>query len=1013
MRRTQRFSELLARLSVLLATLAIAGLLTPIDLASQQTGTVSGVVQARTTSQPIGTAQVVVTEHELGVLTDADGRFRIPDVPAGQVTVEVSIPGYERASRSVTVREGETATVQFSLVTRRIPLEEIVVTGTAGQRLRREQPAEIGEIDASELVETNPVTSVSNLLQSRSAGVSVSQSSGQSGTASRIRVRGMSSIALSNDPLIYIDGVRVSSGQQIARPDNPSQASPATSFDATGGAALSRLDDLDPEDIESVEIVKGPAAATLYGADASAGVIQIITKDGGAGGFHNQLKLEYTTIGKNFDPVANWSECTESAIDGGATLCQGASSGTLVSDNPLEREDIFQQGRAQRVSWSGRGGTEQYNFYVSASLADEEGTVEINENDSRRGRVNFNFDPHETLDVDVGYGVNWSETNLPMSNHSPLGIPTAGYAGQALAFTGEPGTGWFTGHGREGIFQVENRTRLTRNTASLTARHDPLDWLNHRLTLGGDFTRSERIQFFPRNDEVFYGGEMDAGLIDENRKSRESITVDYLGTLTKDLSEAWSADLSLGMQWIQQREEFVVATGIGLANNRAKSVGAAAEKTGDQYFQENRSLGFLSQLQLGFRDRLFVQLGARLDQNSSFGEDVPTFFLPKVGASWVISEESFFDAGWVDQLRLRAAFGTTGNSPEGGRDLRTYSPERYVDPLTGSVEPGVVLGNPGNPDLKAEQGQEIEAGIDASLLDQRLDVTLTYFNKVSKDLILQRPIAPSRGFQENPFDNIGEVVNRGVELSVGGQVVRGENLSWSLQASANTLSNELRDLGDLEPFGGDDGRFLVGYPLAAVFAHEILEIDTGAGHAVVTDTSVFMGPPVPDFEGSLQSTMNILGRFTVAAQADWRVGHIVNNSTADIRDNAFFNSRARWDSDFLPEEERIRRFGPFVTRDGADVSAGAVQTAYQEEGDFLRLRELAVSADLPTRWVSWLGPVQGARLRLAGRNLGLWTGYSGEDPEAIANTATNNFQAYSFFTMPIERRFIASLQLNF
>lgn len=982
---------------------------------AQQTGAVAGQVRAQATGQPLSGAQVFLAEGEAGTLTDSDGRYRLADVPAGEVALEVRLIGYGTASRTVTVRAGETTEANFSLATQRIRLDEIVVTGTAGQRLRREQPAEIGEIDAASLVETNPINSVSSLLQARTAGVSVSQASGQSGAGQRIRIRGVSSIALSNDPLIYIDGVRVDSRNQVARPDDPSQASPATSFDATGGATLSRLDDLNPEDIESIEIVKGPAAATLYGADASAGVIQIITKRGGTGDFDQRLQVEYGTIGKNFTPKANWAECTADVIASGAFLCQGKSPGAIVSDNPLAREDIFQRGHSTRLSWSGRGGGENYGFYTSASWNDEEGTVEVNQNESRRGRLNFDFEPHETIALDAGYGLSLITTALPMSNHSPLGIPTAGYAGQALAYTGEDGTGWFAGGGRAGLFRIENETRVTRHTASLTARHNPLSWFNHRLTLGGDFTRSERTQFFPRNDEGFYFGEMNEGLIDENRKSFETITVDYLGTLSSTLGgdDQWSADLSLGMQWIQQREEFVVGTGIGLASNTAKSVGAAAQKTGDQYFQENRSLGLLGQLQFGYRDRLFVQLGARLDQNSSFGEDVPTFFLPKVGASWVLSEEPFFNVGWVDQLRLRAAFGTTGNAPEGGRDLRTYTPERYVDPGTGVISPGVILGNPGNPDLKAERGEEFEAGLDASLLGNRMDVTLTYFNKRSSDLILQRPIPPSLGFQEDPFDNIGEVVNRGVEVSVGGDVLRHDDFTWNLRTSMNTLHNELTDLGELEPFGGNDARFRTGYPLASVFVRKVLEVDTQNGRAIVSDTLQFVGPPQPEFEGNVQSTMTILGRFTLAAQADWRVGQIVNDATADIRDNAFFNSRERIDPGFLPEEERLRRFGPFFTRDGTPVSAGQVEDAYQQKGDFLRLREVALSANLPESLVRWMGPVEGARLKLAGRNLALLTDYTGADPEAIANIATSAFQSYTFFTLPIERRFTASLQFDF
>ena len=993
--------------------IAAAVLLSLPSLALAQQGAITGTVVDQSTARPLSGAQVFIAGTEIGTLTEQDGSFRLEGVSTGTVELRASLIGYRDASRQVEVAAGQATQVEFRLAEQALQLQEIVVTGTAGQSRRSEQPAQVSDIQASDLVESSPINNVSDLLQGRSPGVSISQVTGQSGAGERIRIRGFSSISLSNRPLIYIDGIRVDGRNQLARPDNTSAASPATSFDATGGQGVSRLNDLDPENIERVEIVKGPAAATLYGADASSGVIQIFTKEGSEGEFQQSVRLEATAIEKGFDPLSNWATCTEGSD---AFLCEGKQAGTVVSDNPLKRTNTFQTGRRLSADWSGRGGGEDYGFFASVGISDEESTVEINTYDKKQARLNFNWRPGASLGLDANYGLSRVGTNLPMSNHSPLGIPTTSYLGSALSYDGSPESGWgFTGGGKEALFQIRNFNRTMRNTVSLTARQTPADWFNHRLTVGGDFTRTEHTQFFPRNDEGWYFGDMDRGYVDENRKSLETLTFDYLGTFSADLpSEAWTSSLSLGVQWVDRRQEFVVGTGVGLTSNEARSVSAAAENTGSEYYQRNKSLGYLAQYQLSFRERLHIQLGARVDQNSSFGDEVPRFFLPKAGVSYVLSNEEFWEDAfpWIDQLRLRAAYGETGNAPQGGSALRTYGPARYVDPATGQVEPGVTLANPGNPDLRAEKGREWEAGFDLSVFDNRAGATVTWFHKTSDDLILERPLASSRGFSEDPFDNIGSVVNSGLEVSLNGAVVQSDPLTWRLNAGMSMLSNELTDLGDLEPFGGSSAHFEEGQPLASVYAREILRIDTEADKVIVSAEDRVLGDYLPDFEGHLASTLNLFsGNVTLRGQADWRTGFLVDNATQGIRDD-FRNSRSANEPSYPSEREHLRRFGPYETPDGEPVAQGLLEPN-MDEGDFIRLREVSAGFNLPASLVASLPAVSSLRLRVAARNLKLWTGYDGVDPEAVASGGLVEFQKYSFFTLPPDRRFSTTLRVQF
>ena len=241
----------------------------PLQAAAQERGTVTGTVTDRSTNAPLAGVQISITGTQLGTITNNEGRFLITNVPSGTREVRATSIGYSAGYQSVAVSPGETVTVNFTLETSAVALEEIVVTGTVGAVQRREQPAVVATINAAEQVERGTSTSVTDLLTARVPGVQVTASSGVSGTAQQIRIRGASSITLSNEPLVFVDGVKVSS---------------RTLNDINiGGQGVSQLFDLNPEDIESIEVVKGPAAAALYGADASAGVIQVITKQGRPG----------------------------------------------------------------------------------------------------------------------------------------------------------------------------------------------------------------------------------------------------------------------------------------------------------------------------------------------------------------------------------------------------------------------------------------------------------------------------------------------------------------------------------------------------------------------------------------------------------------------------------------------------------------------------------------------------------------------------------------------------------
>ncbi|CAN5613160.1 SusC/RagA family TonB-linked outer membrane protein [soil metagenome] len=1003
----------MTRLRLLLAVCCAVAML-PSALMAQDRGSVTGQVTEQMTQRPLAGVQVSVAGTQLGTITNAQGRFLIPNVPAGAREVRASLIGYGVQTQPVAVAAGQTATVQFSMMQVAVALDEVVVTGTAGRQERRAQAAVVANINAATVVETAPVTNVSEILAARTTGLSVTGNSGTSGTAQEIRIRGAASLSLSNEPIVFIDGVRADSR--------------ATQLYGVGGQQGSRLNDIRPEDIESIEVVKGPAAATLYGADASAGVIQIITKRGRAGsGFTQSLTAEYNSIDANFTPEANFGVCSATHVtQQNRTLCFGQPVGTIVQDNPLVRYDVFRTGQMRSLNWSGRGGGENYGFFLSLGADDEQGTLPSNSYGRTSGRFNFSFIPSSTLRIEAGLGLIQTLTNLPNNDNNIYGYLGGGLLGSPLT-VGTANDGWFgTNRQTDAISAIDNRNTALRTTPTFTVSYNPTTWLTNRLNVGADMTRTEAQNFFPRNDFGWYGtAVLNSGQIQQARQNRDSYTIDYLGNIPLVVNPNLTTDISFGGQYIGIRSDVTFATGQGLTTNAANAVSAAATATGGQSFTESRQLGGFGQVQFGWQDRLFLQVAGRLDQASAFGADAPPFFSPKVGVSYVLSDEPFFQAGapsLVSTVRLRAAWGTTGRSPTTG-SIQTFAAAPFAVTTT-DVRAGIVPSNPGNPDLRAERGTEFEAGFDAGFFNERVGAEVTYFNKTSRDIILSRPLPPSLGFGQNPFVNIGEMVNRGVEVALNARLVELPSFAWEARLGFNTLHNEITDLGDVEPFGTMNRR-VEGRQAGAYHVRTIRQVITDPAQAatlcragqtacaVVSDTLEYFGNFLPTFEGSFSSAMTFARNLRLTGNLDWKSDYMIYNNSAQFRERSFgTGERFVRRNEILSPEERVRRFGPFVNEaTGAAVNASAVNEEYVERGDFVRLRELALTYSLPGAFAQRMG-ASGASLTFAGRNLALWTDYTGGDPE-ISGAPDSDFFRWDFLTVPQARRYVARVNLQF
>jgi TonB-dependent starch-binding outer membrane protein SusC len=1006
--QTQHRYRALWGLAMGLAAAALAAA----PLAAQQTGSIEGTV-TDAADRPISGAQVNVVATQRGTITGADGTFRIANVEAGEREVRATRIGYRSVTQRVQVSAGEVATVSITLAETAVALDELLVTGTAGRQDRRAQSASIASMDAAGIMEVAPVSTMADLLQGRTPGVSLTQASGTSGGGQRIRLRGAASINLSNEPIVIVDGVRIDSrNEQIY---------------GAGGQQQSRLNDINPDEIESIEIVRGPAAATLYGSDAGAGVIHIRTKRGQIGGaFTQTLSLEGSSLHNTWDVPANWGVCTQALINAGRELCVGQAPGTVIQDRPLDRYNAFRTGRARSLAWSGRGGGENFGYFFSFSTEDEDGVLPGNEYDRMSGRMNFDFVPTERLRIEAGFGVNRTFTDMPQNDNNIycflggalLGGPTT---------VGTAADGWFAANRQvDAITAIENTNTTVRSLPRLSIHYSPLDWFTNRLTIGADILRTEADQFYPRNPFGWYGtAVLNSGQIQEARRSRDEITLDYLGSVTHQLTDDLSSDFAVGFQINSISNDLTFATGQGLTTNEARAISAAATTTGGQNYSAFREIGGLAQWDLGWRDRLFVQLGGRLDQNSAFGAAADPFFSPRLGVSYVVSEEDFWMqsplASAIPTLRVRGAWGTTGNSPGATAALEIYEAAPFITGA-GTVGAGVIPDQPGNPDLRPERGTELELGVEAGFFQDRLGLDINWFNKVAQDVALLRPTPPSLGFTQNQWVNLGEMVNRGFEVGIDGRLLDLPDFGWDARLSFNTLHNEVTDLGELDPIGRFT-RVVPGYQVHSIWTHQIQEFVTEPGDercplsggqrvpcAIVSDTTEFHGNSIPTFEGNFGTTMTFFQNLRLYTQFDWMQNFVVYNNTDQFRERQF-GTGERWiNRDALPAEERLRRFGPFRTDDGDAITSGDVTPAYHQDASFVKLREVSLSYTVPRGFLQRFG-VSGATVTLAGRNLATWTDYEGPDPEVMGGLGWTANTRSEFLTLPQLRRFV--LRTNF
>ncbi len=979
-------------------------------------GTIVGRVVDGATHVPLDQVAVRIEGSGLGAVTTSDGRYAIRSVSSGTYRVTARRVGYTALMKMVAIVADSVAAVDFVLTAAPTRLNEMVTTAVGDQR-RYEVGNDISTINADSIAPTAPITTLTDLISARAPGVTVLEASGLTGSGETIRIRGLSSLVLQNDPILIVDGVRQ---------DN-SAGGDVSSLVSNGGGTHptpTRLNDINFADIQAIDILKGPSASTEYGTDAASGVIIITTKHGTAGRPQWKLSAEQTesAVPVSF-PVGyyGWGHTTTGAKN--PVNCQlvaapffGAPSATtgqcvidsVTTGNPLNvpATSIFGTGNRGKYDLSVTGGSDAVRYFISGGLSNERGAIRMppvfreladtahlglpgtalhpNTEQQRSVRVNTAMKLSSTADLTATGSYLSTYQQTPDAQALYFGVFTAPAltdAAHAYGYGSFGGTS--TGMGPLSELTALGSQNASRITGGMAANWRPVGWFLGRATAGLDHgTQRNEILNYPIANPTYAFYAPFLGLADA---TTDVYSLDLRGTATVSLASSLRAVTSVGLQEVDTRTvgQSASVTGITVTN---LTVNGAAGPTAQQVANRQATLGGYGEEQFGIADRLFVTGALRVDAGSSFGRSYTVATYPKASMSWLAVNHAGTTA------RVRGAFGEAGVQPTNGAALPLYAPS--VAYLGGTATTVYPISWPGNPNLRPERTAEFEGGIDVGGWSNRVTLALTGYSKTTRDALVNINLGETLSnytYQEN----IGKVRNTGAEMSATIEILRTQSVGWDMAINASTNHNTLVSLARgltaqqaAAPALGFQWRQAPGYPLYGIWARRVTYADANhdgiieAGEVTVADSSSFIGPSLPTQEASVSTHLALWrGAVTVGGLADYRGGYRIANSLAEYGDFVGRN-RANYD-----RTAPLRLQAAAVA---ANTPPFAFPAQYVEDGSFARVREVSVTYAVPRTLTRGLR-VQSLSVTGAVRNLALWTRYTGTDPET-SNTAGINVQ---------------------
>ena len=963
--------------------------------------TVTGKIMAEEDNESLPGVNITIKGTTQGVITNLDGFYTI-SVPNENAILVYSYVGYTTREEKI----GSRTTINLTMSPDVRELETIVVMGYSSKK-RSEITSAVSIVGADKLMDVTS-NDIGALLQGKVAGIQVINGSGAPGASSEIRIRGISSMSAPQGPLYVVDGI-------------------------IGG-------EFDPNDVESITVLKDAGATGMYGSQANGGVLVVTTKKGSMLNGKPQFEFKAVTGFKVADH-GNINMMNSKTLYNYHREFFRDPDKFVVDDRkfkiarPLSILDVdtdwldetFNPGLLQNYYLSSRGATDKFSYYVGASLFNEKGTF-INTNYKRanlRSNTTYKFSDRVTLSNNINLSGSMNEGFDYMNiYYSYLSMPWDNpydEDGKARSFKGADGI-W--SKDKINPIQAAENSELKSKAFSLNYDIDLnveiLDWLT--------FSSTNRLSAYTTMDNTFYAKNADnlsyvgTGFVSsQSNFSYSGITTNLLKFNFDNPVHSFSG--LAGFESQAGKDDYIFGSGMGIPEGlKAPSVASS------QYIiagAPSRTImqSFISQANYNYMGKYFLTGSYRIDASSQFAPNKRIAKFPSVSAAWLLSREDMFSgSSTLSNLKLKASWGKTG--------MQDIGPYRYMEMFSFSSqydgEPAAVPTQMANPDLTWEQTDQFNAGIEIGLL-RRFNFEVNFYKNMTKDLLVERALPPSGGFRSQ-WQNVGKDMNSGVEVSLNADIIRTNSLNWTMDFSLGYNKNELSGFGDDTIINSNNYAITQVYhngaSLYTWYAKEYYGIDPANGAMLWVGNDgqttreyqdaryIEYGSALPKFQGGFATSLRYKA-FSLRGTFSFQTGNKIYNFFRRYADHDLAETQF---NAIMPREDYVlwQKPGQVATKPLPQNARNSFDpsTRFIENGDFLKIRNLTLSYELPTMLATKMR-LAGLTLSLSADNVYTFTNYWGQDPEVSISPADGNLPGYSEFKYPNSKQYLLSLIVRF
>ncbi|HMI02672.1 MAG TPA: TonB-dependent receptor [Pedobacter sp.] len=977
---------------------------------------VAGKVADQADGLPLPGVSILIKGTKLGTTTNNEGVFQIK-VPGQSTALIVTYIGYQ--TTEIPIVAGKALDIKLAPVAN--VMNEVVITGYGSQN-RKTITSAITSVKAAE-IENIPASSTDQLLQGRASGVQVSSNSGTPGGGVSVRIRGTSSINASSEPLYVIDGI-------------PVQSSNLSGL-SIGGSVTNPMADINPADIESMDVLKDASATAIYGARAANGVVLITTKRGAnkkatisVGMYYGSQEITNKPAivnGTQFETLMNeagantwigkYGSITATDAQGRSYVAAYADPANTINTNWYD--PILRTGALRNADLSIRGGSEKVQYMISGNSFLQEGILKKSDFNRTTGRVNLDFTPIEKLKMgtSVLYSNN-SRGRLRNDDNISGGLEGTYFYPPNKGIYNADDSYYKIATFENPIAAIEetNIGMITnRFLGTIFAEYEFIPGLRLRSSYSFDYSNVDESVYdnSKTNSGSAVNGNAQALSTNNNSWIQENV-LSYQLNLNKN-----SFNLLVGTTLQESQTNFSSATGQGFPTDAFTEIVAAAVQRSSSTSTSYGIGSLFSRLNYDYDKKYLLTLNVRRDGSSRFGKDNRWGTFPSVGLGWVVSEESFMKDKYVlSTLKLRASIGVTGNQ-SGILDFQSrglWAGGAYAD------VPGIAPTQMVNPDLKWETTQQTDIGVDLGFLENRINVTADYYYKRTKDLLLAVSIPRTSGF-DTYTQNYGEMKNEGFEIGINSDIFKNEkNFNWNFNFNIATNKNKILKLAaPFNVYNRDIYRYEEGGEMYSFFLNPQTGVDPQTGNIQFEDVNgdgkfdssndrKIVGTANPDFYGGITNTLNYKG-FDLMFFFQYSYGN------EQLNWNRFFQEHGGTRSTNYSTSQLDRWQNPgdntMIPKMTADNYASDLRPSrFLEDGSYMRLKNITLGYKLSSSLAQKI-KMSAARIYVSAQNIWTITNYTGLDPE-LTGTASNTLtQGIEFYSMPQPKTIMAGINVTF